>query len=172
MAIGFLRSCAWVLLVVFAQQADSSELQSGPRSPEVLEFVRCRGLADAVARLECFDRAAATLDRAVGGGELIIVPKAQVESARKSRFGLPDNGTDLLGGKEPAEIRGVIRSARTTADGWVVTLEDGSIWQQIEAVASPVDPRAGLAVTIKRGALGSYRLVLNPHAAFKVRRAR
>jgi hypothetical protein len=160
-------SSAWALLVVIAHQDASAAQAPAARSPEVLEFMRCRDVSDPAVRLACFDRAAAALDRAVGEGELIVVPKA-----RKSHFGVPDNGTDLLGGKEPVEIRGVIRSARGTADGWLVTLEDGSTWQQIEAVASVIDPRTGLAVTIKRGALGSYRLVLSPHAAFKVRRVR
>lgn len=112
------------------------------------------------------------MEQAIRSGELMLVERVRVQEERKSQFGLPDPGTDLLGAKEAAEISGVIREVRSTANGWVVTLEDNTIWQQTDAKPVAIDPRVGIEVTIKRAALGSYRLVLSPHASFKVKRLR
>jgi hypothetical protein len=98
-----------------------------------------------VERLRCFDQTVASLDR--------------------ESIGEMDE-------KRPIEIKRTVQSARLTSDGWMVTLEDGSSWRQVGTTSSAVDPRAGMEVTIRRAALGSYRLVLSPHAAFKVERVR
>jgi hypothetical protein len=95
-----------------------------------------------------------------------------VHEARKSRFGLPEPDSGWLGGEDPDELTGVIRTARSSVDGWLIVLQDNSTWQQVGAATVVIEPRAGLEVKIKRAALGSYRLVLSPHAAFKVRRVR
>lgn len=167
-----LASSAVLLVVALMHQEAQSDSDGSPQPAEVLELLKCRGVADATERLGCFERTAEELHKAVQARDLIVVRKTTVDAARRARFGLPDNGKDVLGGEAAEEIKATIRSASATVEGWVVALDDGSTWQQVDATASNIDPRAGMAVTIKRGALGSYRLVLNPHAAFKVRRVR
>lgn len=134
--------------------------------------MRCRALTDDAERLDCFDRTTATMEQALRTGEVLFVKRAAVQAARQSRFGLPEPSGDLLGGEDPAELSGIIRSVRSSAEGWLIVLQDGSAWQQVGASAGVVEPRAGLEVTIKRGALGSYRLVFSSHAFFKVKRVR
>jgi hypothetical protein len=163
--VAFLLQGAWA-------GTDAPTDPAAGRAREAPEFLRCRALADDGARLNCFDRAAAALEQSLHAGEVVLVEKARVQQERKARFGLPDEHKDMLGDKEAGEIRGTIREARSTANGWVVRLDDNSTWQQVDSTQSAIDPRAGLEVTIRRAALGSYRLVLSPHAAFKVKRVR
>ena len=168
----FPAKCPTILLVVFMHLPvwATEPFSEGP--DPVPDFIRCRSLLLGPERLACFDQAATAMEQALSSGELLLIRKTAVQEARKSRFGLPERDSDGLGGKDPDELTGVIRTARSSVDGWLIVLQDNSTWQQIGAATLAVEPRAGLEVKIKRAALGSYRLVLSPHAAFKVRRVR
>lgn len=102
---------------------------------------RCRSLAVDAERLRCFDEALAAPDPT-----LIEGPQTP----------------------QPAEVSRIVQSARLTRDGWVLSLDDGSSWRQVGSMSSALSPQVGMKVTIRRAALGSYRLVLSPHATFKV----
>lgn len=174
-------ACCLVLVVALAQQqALSGAEAASPLPGAYLELLRCRGLADTVTRATCFDAATAAMDKAIATGELFITDRTQVNAAKAASFGLatPAPGLTLNeskgnAGKTPeAELSGVIKSVRSSPDGWVVSLEDGSVWFQADANPSGIDPKPGMQVTIKHAALGSYRLMLNKNVGFKVKRVR
>lgn len=170
-----------LLIVALLQQNVLLAAEAKPPLPGAyLDLARCRGLADAAARLSCFDAAAAAFERAVASEQVLITDRAQLNAAKAASFGLATPPPGLIlnespggsGKVAPDELVGRIKSARSTPNGWVVALEDGSLWQQADNTISGIDPAPGMGVTIKQGALGSFRLVLNKNVGFKVRRAR
>lgn len=160
-----MRILRWVgclvgLTVVFPHQALAD-----------LDAVRaCRGVVAAADRLACFDAAAAALDPPQSIPPVAPSPpaKALPESPPDPRFGLRPQRPVA----EATHIEGVIRSARMTAEGWLITLADGSVWRQADARAAAVDPREGQTVKIERAALGAFRLMLTPNLGLKVQRVR
>lgn len=169
-----------LLIVALLQQNVLLAAEAKPPLPGAyLDLARCREL-DAAARLPCFDAAVAALDRAVASEQLFITDRAQINAAKAASFGLatPAPGLTLneapreAGKVVPDELVGTIKSVRSTPNGWVVALEDGSVWQQADNTISGIDPAPGMGVTIKQGALGSFRLVFNKNVGFKVRRAK
>jgi hypothetical protein len=140
----------------------------------------CRTIADNAQRLACFDAAAAKLDAAVAANDVYMVDKAQVRQTRRTLFGLPLPDLGLFGGgggddkdtdkNEITQIDSTITSARMNADGWVITIAEGSAWQQTDSKPLGVRPKPGMAVVVKRAALGSYRMNIDGQAAIKVKR--
>ena len=62
--------------------------QATSERPAVLnQLVECRALTDAGARLECYDRAAETLDAAERQGDVVVMDRAQVQESRRQLFG-------------------------------------------------------------------------------------
>jgi transcriptional regulator of heat shock response len=120
------------------------------------ELVRCRAVVNEGARLRCYDVIALSTEGAA------LAPEVA------GTFGLPVREPGLSA--QSAVLDGVIRSASVTVEGWVVVLEDGSVWRQIDSARNAVEPVPGGRVTIRRAALGSYRLSFSRNAGFKVRR--
>jgi hypothetical protein len=138
-----------------------------PASEPVARLLACRELADAAARLACFDREAA----AASG---LQVPPLDPQK----QFGLPERAVaakevaagarDTLAAKIEARIERLIPGA----DGRLVfTLDNAQVWRQIEAEGDLL-AKEGDAVTISRGMLGSYWLQLNSKRGCKVTRVR
>lgn len=140
-------------------------------------MLRCRAIADDSARLACFDSAAASLQAAVASRDVVVVDRNQIRESRRTLFGLPIPDLPLFGGGDGEEeeeiqsITGVVRSASRDGDGrWLVRLEEGSVWRQIDSRPLALRPRAGMEVEIDRGALGSYRMSVAGQPGIKVRR--
>ncbi len=143
------------------------------RAPQLQRLIVCRTLADAAARLACYDREVAALDTAEQTSEVVIVDKQQIHQAKRSLFGLTLPHIDMLAGKngeELSEIEDKVAAARQGFEGWRITLGDGSVWQQTDDHGLFKDPRPGDPVTIKRGALGSFVMTIGKIPGFKVRR--
>ncbi|WP_374138562.1 MULTISPECIES: hypothetical protein [unclassified Sphingomonas] len=159
------------VLVILASPADAKD---PVRAPQLERLVACKAMADPAARLACYDREVASIDQAEQRNELVIVEKEQVRKARRTLFGLSLPRIDLLAGADNDDtidqIDGKIASARQGPGGWRVTLEDGSIWQQVDDKPMFRDPKPGDTVIVSRGALGSYFLRVNKVPAIKVRR--
>ena len=169
-----IRACP---LIVFL--AASPALAQGPTAerPVVLtKLAQCRAIAAPEARLACFDREAAALDQAQGNGELVIMDRREIRAARKSLFGLslPNLsilGDDKAGEKELSTIETTIRSATQNADGkWMLVLADGARWSQVDSRELPIEPRAGLAIKIRRGTMGAFLANIASQTAIRVRR--
>lgn len=146
-----------------------------PERPEILtRVVQCRAIADAAARLACFDREVAAMDDAQTSGQLVAMDRQQVRRTRRSLFGLglPDLG--IFGDdneEEESRIESTVRSASRDANGkWIIVLADGARWGQIDSRELTLDPRPGQPIRIRRAALGSYLANVNNQVAIRVRR--
>jgi len=146
--------------------------------PDLLQrLVACRAETVDAARLACFDAAVAALDAAERSGEVTVVDREQVRAARRSLFGIEGGDLNIFrgrGGDEAGDstLETRLASAGQGRDGWRFTLEDGSVWRQIDSERLGVTPRAGQPVTIRRGAIGSYLLSVNGARSLRVRRER
>jgi hypothetical protein len=162
---------------VFAQGGGHDQ-QRRPESFEAL--VHCRTIADAAARLQCYDTAAAALEQAAERHDVVVVDRAQVRESRRRLFGLAlphlpifggsDNGHDN-GDEEIAQIESTVASAvRNDLGQWQVRLQEGGTWIQTDFNQFALAPRSGDAVVVRRGPLGSYMMRVGRQPGVRVRR--
>lgn len=152
----------------------------------VTQLYACRAISDPTERLACFDRQVAALETAQQSNDVRIVDREQVREARRGLFGLRLPSLSNLFGdndEEDAEEATVeeegityIESSITSisSDGTgrrVLVLENGQHWVQIEPQRGRA-PRAGQAVIIRRGLLGSYVATVNESTTVRVMRLR
>jgi hypothetical protein len=142
------------------------------------ELIGCRSLADASARLACFDRTAAAVDAAEKRKDLVVVDRDQLRTTRRTLFGLTLPNLSIFGDDSKDEegvsrIETTIRGASQTAyRKWLFTLQDGAQWEQIDGRELSITPRAGHSIKIRRGAVGSYLANVQDQTAIRVRRLR
>jgi len=168
------------LLAGLPAAAASAQPQGArPQRPELFEaLVRCRAIAADAERLQCFDRAAASLQEAAERRDLVVVDRQQVRESRRRLFGLPLPRLPIFGGgdddDDAEEIRSIeseVASAYQHGNGqWVVRLEDGSTWVQTDDNIIAGRPRAGQPVRVTRAALGTYMMRVNGQPGVRVRR--
>ena len=114
----------------------------------------CRRIADTAARVACYDAIPLGEERGFGSNQL---PRAAPERAA-----------------EPAQLTATVASAAEREPGvYLLTLEDGSKWQFIDAAPRfYAPPRRGAKVEISATAMGSYLLRFGDQRALRVRRVR
>ena len=139
------------------------------------DMVKCRQIAEANARLACFDAQVAKLEQAASNGDLVLADRESVRKTRRGLFGFSILGGGLLGddknAEEISEIDTTISSARQFGYGaWRLTLADGSVWEQTDDAKLLFDPRSGNKVHLYKGPLGLYRANIDGQRAIKVRR--
>ncbi|WP_159864728.1 hypothetical protein [Novosphingobium sp. 9U] len=134
-------------------------------------FAKCRTIAAAEARADCFDATARELEAAVKSKEVTILDRQDIRSARKSLFGFTLPRIGLFGGGDRDEGRGggrdaeaeeikelntTIASARVVANGRVELrlAEGGAVWVTTDPM--PFPPKPGDKVRIRSGSLGNY----------------
>lgn len=167
---------AATLLGVLMLAVPASAKEAKPKGPPPALFIAltaCRGLTDPVARLACFDAASAKLDAAVASNEVVVVDKMQVEQTKRGLFGLQLPNFRLFGSDNDtplAQIDSTVTGVRGTAAGWLISLADGSTWQQMDDAALALSPKAGMAVIVKSAALGSYKMNIAKQPAIRVKR--
>lgn len=134
----------------------------------------CRAVADEKARLDCFDRASATLAEAVAKKELVVLDQQEIRETRRSLFGFSVPNIPLFrgeGGGDTGQLETTIAGASSLGSGkWQIRLEDGAIWQTNESWLGLADPRPGQKIVIKRGTLGNYFLRINGQRGVRGRR--
>ncbi|MDX2234393.1 MAG: hypothetical protein NW200_07830 [Hyphomonadaceae bacterium] len=151
--------------------------------PEVLTKVyACADIADATARLACFDAAVTQLKTAETQGEFTAVDAAGVRRIEREAFGfalpsLPRLAMPRLGGGggggEPEVIENV--SAKVARLGSFagkpsVILDNGQTWISIDTNTNR-NIREGAEVNVRRAALGSFLMSAKKGgAALRVRR--
>jgi hypothetical protein len=155
-----------------------------PPRPETFEaLIRCRAIAEAGARLQCFDTAAAALQTAQERRELVVIDRQQVREGRRRLFGLTLPRIPIFGGGDDDEdandadrvqtVEGVVASASQDSLGhWVVVLQDGAAWVQADNRPLALRPRPGQRVVINRAALGSFMMRINNQPGIRARRTR
>lgn len=159
-----------------AGTAAAQDRRNAPTEPPaaLARVIQCRALAGAEERLACFDREVAAMESAQASGQLVAMDRQQVRRTRRSLFGLALPDLNIFGDDsddEASRIETTIRSARQGPDGkWVIQLEDGARWAQIDSRILPIYPRAGQPIRIRRAAMGSYLANVNNQIAIRVRR--
>jgi hypothetical protein len=162
-------ACAMVLCLAWVATCSAAEPLAG--------LMACRGLADAVSRLACFDREAAAL--------ALVSPVAPAAQAApvpmldpQQKFGLSQSAIAAREAKagspstEPSTIRAKLVQVAAGADGRLVfTLDNDQVWRQL-GVEGELLARQGAGVTISRGVFGSYWFELDSGRGCKVTRLR
>jgi len=126
----------------------------GTRSDQPAELQalnRCQSIASADRRLDCYDVAVASLLKSAKEGALVVVDREAIRKSRRTLFGLSLPNLPFLGSAdrsdEMTELHATIQSARETDySKWLITLQDGAVWQTTEPDTRSRTPRSGDAV--------------------------
>jgi len=164
----------------------ASTLKPPGRAELVKALSACRVIADATERLACYDKAAAALDEAQTKGDVIVVDREQARAVKRQAFGFNlgaalsifDRPAGKEGTKEGARekeadesITAVARSVSQTPVGkWIITLEDGAVWRQIDSDTLGMDPHPGSKIHIRRATLGSFLMSVDGQGSIRVHR--
>jgi hypothetical protein len=177
----FLVALLALLPAAASAQQSPRPLAEGPRPAAYEALMRCRAITEATARLQCFDTATAELQAATERRELVVVDRAQVREGRRRLFGLSLPHLPIFGGGDDANdndadrvdhVEGVISSAHTNATSqWVIRLQDGAVWTQIDGHTLGNPPRSGMPVLINRAAMGSFMMRVDGQPGIRVRRS-
>jgi hypothetical protein len=163
------------LILACAAPAGAQQVKR-ERPPVLSRLVDCRAIAAPAERLACYDREVAAVDQAVSSNELVVMDRQQVRKTRSSLFGLTLPNLAIFGDdKDESEgvsrIETTIRRVGEDANGrWILELEDGARWLQIDSRMLPLDPRPKDKIVIRRAAMGSFLANINRATAIRVRR--
>lgn len=138
-------------------------------------LLACRAIEDVPGRVECYDAATSRLEQAEAQGEVKIITRAEIEKVQRESFGyripsLPFFGAGTTPGDD-GKLERVTEAVKSVsgANGKLrVTLENGSVWQQIDD--KNVRARNAQSAEIFQASLGSYKMKLDGGLAFRVRR--
>ena len=157
---GILGSAA-LAIIAFPASAQDEPLPS----PLIAALEECLAISVDAERLACSDAAARRLIDASRRKEVVLVDREEMKKTRKSLFGFSLPRIGLFGGNGPDGAEEVDRLetkiVRVTAlgyDKFSFTVEGGGRWNTTEAWADLSPPKAGAAIVIKRGAIGSYMI--------------
>ena len=146
------------------------------RPAQIQELYACRDIADAAARLACFDREVGELSSADQAREITFTDRETAKKARRGLFGFsfPKLG-GIFGGDEDEvkEVETVIRSASMDRSGkYTLVMEDDAVWTQIDTTRLPRQPKAGQKVKIKVATMGSYFASIDGGRTIRMKRDR
>lgn len=156
--------------------ADAQTRASEDRPESYSAVIRCRAIPDKEARLACFDDAVAKLDTAIDRRDVVVVDREHIRQTKKTLFGLSLPELNLFGGggqdvDEISAIDGIVGGARMDENNaWIVQLEGGATWRQIDSRPVALSPRRGSKVVIRKAALGSYMMRIDGQPGIRVRR--
>lgn len=166
-----------LLAVAAPGHAQRAQRTTPPQPRHLGALDSCRAITADAARLACFDREAATLLTASRTGELSIVDRADMRTARRSLFGfalpkLPFFAGDKSADEVPDTLDSTIVSANGIANGrYRIRIAAGdAIWETTESPLNLSTPRPGEKIVISKGALGSYFLRIDGQVGVKGRR--
>jgi hypothetical protein len=145
--------------------------------PELVSALSaCRAITDPTERLACYDKAAAALDEAQTNGDVVVVDRQQAREVKRQAFGFRLDALSIFdrgGVKDTAEeaITALARNAFQNAAGkWVVTLDSGAVWRQIDDDPLSREPHPGSQIRIRRATLGSYLMNVDGQPSIRVHR--
>ena len=165
------------LLAAAAAPAAAQEPEQA-RPAALTRLVECRAVQGEAERLACYDREVAAFEAAEQSRELVVMDRQQVRRTRRSLFGLVLPDLNLFGDDNPeedgvSELETTLRSASEDAYGkWILVLEDGARWRQIDSRTLAREPRGGQTIRIRRAAMGSYLANIDGQVAIRIRRER
>ncbi len=154
------------------------------------EVYACAEITDDTERLACYDASVGRVKAAETSGEFTAVTKGEIEQVQRDAFGfsmpsLPRLSLPRFGGggddrpnekvSEDGQIEeltlGVQSISKDPYGKLLVRLANGQVWQQIDTsnvYYSRKNPPE--TATIKRAAMGSFRMKLDKGSAFRVKR--
>ncbi len=151
-------------------------------SSDALEqaIIQCSEIANINDRVACYDSAASRARAAVAEAEVREEQQSEQQAIiAREEFGgetLPREVSPQAQRREEelqAITATVTRSRQTQPGYYAISLDDGTEWVFTESVGSRFfPPRNGAEVTVERGALGSYRMLIPRQAPVRVRRVR
>lgn len=144
------------------------------RAAVLKAVVDCRSVSDSAARLACYDAAAARLDEAEAKGDVVILDREQTREARREAFGFSMPSLNIFSrGEAPERLeRATYTVDRAWQQGgkWVVELDTGAVWRQIDDIDPRRAPHKGSVAEIKTGAIGSYFMKIDGQTAMRAHR--
>ena len=154
-----------VVVLVVAGIVAAAPAAAAPRARDIAtgviaELTACKAVADNTARLACFDAATAKLAEATAKGDVKIIDREDIRATRRSLFGFQLPKVAFFKGDDtandtPTEIDTTIKAVGPSEYGkFTLTMDDGAVWRTTEPL--PRDPRVGMPVHLKAGALGNY----------------
>lgn len=172
--------------VIFCAAA-ASVLAGFPAAAQIDGFRACSKIVNSEQRLACYDAALAAVD-SQAAAELeaqrkaaqLAAQQAEAEAkARKAQEQVASFGAEATSAARRAAdeekletLSAKIVEVFQSASGQVFELDNGHVWRQTESRTLP-PIRPGDAVTIKRGTLGSYRMIFErQNRAVSVKRFR
>lgn len=143
-------------------------------NPLIAALARCLPITVDVERLACMDAAAAKLIAAEQAKDLVVVSRDEVKKTKRSLFGLSiDQNAVFAGHEAPADrvddLDTTLVAASPAGDRWSLVLAEGGNWRTTEPWRN-ADPKPGMAVEVRRGALGSYILRAKGQTTVRVMR--
>jgi hypothetical protein len=162
-----------VLAALAAGEAFGAEAPT--RAPAMQTVLECRAIVDATQRLACFDKAVDAMAKAEQAGDLVTIDREQRRTVRRQAFGLTLPSLAMFDkGEKPEEANRIAvtlaRASRNGAGKWLIALDDGAIWRQIDDEVLEPPPRAGQKAVIRRAALGSYMMRIEGQSSIRVHR--
>lgn len=157
------------LLIATPGLADKP-VEVATQPPVFRAVIDCKGLADPVARLACYDKAVGALASAAEARDVLVVDRATARETKRSLFGLALPRIKLFGDNDDEQIEQIettLALAYDAKDGLsVFVLADGARWKQTEGRYTY--PRAGQPIVIRRASLGSFFAKIDNQAAVRV----
>ena len=127
----------------------------------------CAHVRNDTDRLACYDQAFGK--PAASAAASSPAPKEQFGFTEKE---MARNTGQSAAPAAPDSVTAAIKSLDRRRDGkFVVTLDNAQVWAQSE-INSQADVQAGDAITVRRGALGSYLLVTKAGIGTRVKRVK
>lgn len=165
-----------LLLAPVAASTNAKDREKTPaEAPAVFrEAVDCKAIADATARLACYDRTVAALEAARSARDLVIIDRATMRETRQGLFGISLPKLKLFGGDGDdddadmvREITSTIKAIGTANDGLpIYLLAEGGKWKQTDG--RNVFPKVGHPITIRLGTLNKYTASINGRSGVRV----
>ena len=170
-----------VALVLAAVSLSSAPIPNqASTDPQGLRaLASCREISEPKDRLACYDREAVAVQQALAKGDLVALDREEVRKTRRSLFGFSLPATRLFSDRDRSDaedetvdnLSAEIKSARQLPRGrWMIELEEGGSWTQIDDRKLAIYPRPGHKIEIRRAALGSYLANINGQIAVRVKR--
>jgi hypothetical protein len=152
-----------------------------PATPNaVAQMAECRQIGADIARLACYDRAAAALDFAVTHKELTILDKEDVRRTKRNLYGfaLPNlqlfgigDKTDKDRASDDMVLDTTLRSVRAVSYGkYDMETAEQAVWRNVDLLDMP--PTVGEKIHIKPGLMGSFFFKVGSDRAVKAVRVR
>ncbi|HWA61768.1 MAG TPA: hypothetical protein VG939_10355 [Caulobacteraceae bacterium] len=147
--------------------------QSPP--PPIQAVIACKSIADAAQRLACYDEAVPKMAQAEASGEVVSVDREQRRAVRRQAFGLQLPSLTLFDRGEKAEDvdRLTFKVTQAWQDGqgkWVVKLDTGAVWRQIDDYEVRRPPHDGSSAEVRKGMLGSFFMKIDGQQQIRVHR--